>query len=276
MDIWKEQPVDDGCNNFPSQASWHSTWCNCCFLGFHAGKKALKRKKSVDGTCEEKANAWWEGERGNLPAIEGREIGDVPDAGCLAYLQESGDPEIDERRTPGEQAVLEIGWRIVAARDRGDARVKMMAHGGQPADHRHPEILQTQPQGNAQLRVLRTPWATLFSPRLSLPFSHFSLALALICTKFREPALEGISRRIAWRVPSFRRREFNAKRTKAWTSYRGQPECKMNGEVYNTTKCWSPCNGVNTLVIWKSLFPYSCGRVWNRMIQSDLPWFRMS
>lgn len=51
-----------------------------------------------------------------LPAIEGGEINDIPEIVAFAALQESRQHEADQRRAPGEEAVLEVCWRIIATR----------------------------------------------------------------------------------------------------------------------------------------------------------------
>jgi len=51
-----------------------------------------------------------------LPAIEGSEINDIPEIVALTALQESRQREADQRRAPGEEAVLEVCWRIIATR----------------------------------------------------------------------------------------------------------------------------------------------------------------
>lgn len=49
-----------------------------------------------------------------LPAIEGGEVDDIPEIVALTALQESRQREADQRRAPGEEAVLEVCRRIVA------------------------------------------------------------------------------------------------------------------------------------------------------------------
>lgn len=90
-----------------------------------------------------------------LPAIEGSEVDDVPEIVALAVLQQSRQREADQRRAPGEEAVLKIGRRIVATRQGRHSGVQMMAHRRQPADHWYPQILQAQSERDAELRVLQ-------------------------------------------------------------------------------------------------------------------------
>ena len=121
------------------------------------GVLALKYKRGLHFKKEKRFFIFYnkmEGKKDSLPAIEGRQVRNVPNIGRLLDLKEHSHTEDEERHAPGEDAVLEVGRRIVASRDRGDGGVKMMTHRGQPANHRHAKVLQTQPQGNAQLRIL--------------------------------------------------------------------------------------------------------------------------
>lgn len=64
----------------------------------------------------------------NSPTIEGCELDDVPEIVTFATLQKSRQTEGDERRTPGEQAVLEVRRRVVATRYRCHGGVQVVAH----------------------------------------------------------------------------------------------------------------------------------------------------
>lgn len=109
-----------------------------------------------------------------LPAVEWCEINDIPEIVAFATLQESRQGETDQRRTPGKQTVFHVSWRVVATRQRRHGGIQVVAHRRQPADHRYSEILETQTERNAKLRILKIKWRNIVFDVCKSPLSPSS------------------------------------------------------------------------------------------------------